>query len=201
MVEQIVEFNDYAQATQQVSFDDSDNNELSYHHKVPSIINDLDWDDVTQLIHQMDAKPGMSFNARQMARQHKQKILTMRRQLAKEKLIMRASYKGYSFHTYSANQFQQRALNYIEKTGIYHFINTINPSDPKISHQCLNEMIQQVDTTLNNLLASKSITDAQYVLMRPQRSIIRLNYLHFVPDTSKVCIFLWPFLQLFSSVL
>jgi hypothetical protein len=188
MVEQILEFNDYSQ-TQNNFIDASNDNyneELSYHHQVPSILDDLDWNDITQMIHEMDSMPAMSSNARQMARLHKEKIMSMRHKLSKEKLIMRASYKGYSFHTYSATEFQQKASKYIKETGIYKFINEVNPKNPKVSQKCLNEIIERVDITLKHLLYCKSITDAHYLFMNPQRSIVLLNYLHFVPDTYKV---------------
>ena len=48
--------------------------ELSYHHKVPSVLDDLDWNDTTQMIHNMDSMPGMNLHSRQMARLHKQTI-------------------------------------------------------------------------------------------------------------------------------
>ena len=188
MVEQLIEYEgnlglqeDFTNASNQVD------SELSYHHKVPSVLDDLDWNDTTQMIHNMDSMPGMDLHSRQMARLHKQKIFSMRHQLSKEKLIMRASYKGYSFHTYSVKEFQQKASGYIGKTGIYKFINDVNPKNPKVSQKCLKDVIQRVDTTLKSLLHCKSINDTHYILIHPKRSIIRLNYLHFVPDTYKVC--------------
>jgi hypothetical protein len=188
MVERLIEYEgNLASQEDFTNASNEDDSKLSYHHKVPSVLDDLDWNDITQMIHNMDSMPSMNLHARQMARLHKQKILSMRHKLSKEKLMMRASYKGYSFHTYSAKEFQQKASNYIEKTGIYKFINDVNPNNPKVSQKCLKEVIERVDTTLNDLLHCKSITDTHYLLMHPKRSIIRLNYLHFVPDTYKVC--------------
>jgi hypothetical protein len=188
MVERLIEYEGNLACQEDfTNVSNEDDSKLSYHHKVPSVLDDLDWNDITQMIHNMDSMPSMNLHARQMARLHKQKILSMRHKLSKEKLMMRASYKGYSFHTYSAKEFQQKASNYIEKTGIYKFINDVNPNNPKVSQKCLKEVIERVDTTLNDLLHCKSITDTHYLLMHPKRSIIRLNYLHFVPDTYKVC--------------
>jgi hypothetical protein len=152
---------------------------------------------MTEMIHGMDSKPGMSSHAYQMAQQHKQKFLSMQRKLSKEKLIMRASYKGYSFRAYLAQEFEQKASNYIQKTGIYNFINVINPFNPKVSQKYLSNVIERVNTILNNLLRCKSITDAQHILIQPKRSIVRLNYLYFVPDTYQVC-FSFIFCNLFS---
>lgn len=188
MVEQIIEFNNGLE-TQDSCIDACDNsNELSYHHKVPSVLDDLDWNDVTKLIHSMDLESRMSLNARHLAQQHKRKILSMQHKLTKKKkLTMRASYKGYSFHTYPTKEFQRKSSNYINETGIYNFINEVDSTDPKVSQVCLGNILKQVDSTLNDLLHSELIIDAQYLLMYPERSIVRLNYLHFVPDTHKVC--------------
>ncbi|CAF2717588.1 unnamed protein product [Rotaria sp. Silwood2] len=184
MVEQILEFNNDLQI-QDNFIDPLDDNELSHHHKVPSILDEHDWNDMAQIIQNMDSKPGMTFAARQFAQQHKRNILSLRHQLTEEKLIMRASYKGYSFHTYPAKEYQQKSSNYIKQLGIYKFINDVKSTNPKVSQQCLKNIIQEVNTTLNMLLNSKNISDQQYVLMHPNSSIIRLNYLHFVPDTTK----------------
>ena len=53
-------------------------NELSVHHQIPHILQDLDWNDETALIQCMDAGP-RSEHARQLAQLHKQMILFKRR--------------------------------------------------------------------------------------------------------------------------
>jgi hypothetical protein len=187
MVERIIELSKNGDVQTQDDFgDDDDDNELSYHHRVPSILDELDWNDITELIDGMDAKPGMSLLERQLARMHKNTILSMRRQLTQKKHVMRASYKGYSFHTYAAKEFEEKSSNYIKNTGIYTCIDEVDPKNPEVSQRCLMNIVQQVDTTLQDLLHSKSISDRQYVLMHPKRSIVRLNYLHFVPDRYQV---------------
>ncbi|CAF3021136.1 unnamed protein product [Rotaria socialis] len=185
MVEHIMKFIKDLQIKDD-SINTSNDNELSHHHKVPRVLGDLDWNDITDMIHNLDSHTEMSDNARQEAQQHKQTILSIQSNLAKEKRIMRASYKGYSFHTYAAKRFQQKASNYIKTTGIYNMINEVDRTNPEVSQQCLNNIIKDIEMTLNTLLGSKLITDPQYLLMYPQlRSTIRLNYLHFVPDTCK----------------
>ncbi|CAF2717648.1 unnamed protein product [Rotaria sp. Silwood2] len=181
MVEQILKFNTPFQG-QDVSNDASFNNDLSHHHKVPSLLGDCDWNDITELIHKMDSQPNMTFIECMMAELHKNTILSMRRQMQKENLIMLASYKGYSFHKYPAKQFQEKASNYMKEADIYKLINDVNPKNPTVSQSCLKTIFKTLDTTLIKLLRSKAITDAQFVLMHPQKSIIRLSYLYFVPD-------------------
>ncbi|CAF1279231.1 unnamed protein product [Rotaria sordida] len=184
MVEHILEYNNDFQI-QNIDNDLSDGNELSYHHKVHSIFEYYDWDEIIKIIDHMNSKANMTFVAREIAQVQKENILSMRRYLKKEKLIMRASYEGYSFHTYLAKEFQEKASNYIQQSGIYQFINEIDIKNSTISHNCLNNIIQEVETTLNQLLYSKSINYYQYVFMDPKRIHIQLNYLHFVPDTSE----------------
>ena len=87
MVEQFIEYEgNLALEENFTNASNEDDSELSYHHKVPSVVDDLDWNDITQMIHNMDSMPGMNFHARQMARLHKQKMLSMRNKLSKEKL-------------------------------------------------------------------------------------------------------------------
>ncbi|CAF3127098.1 unnamed protein product [Rotaria sp. Silwood2] len=181
MVEEILEARADFQAEENFIFDPTEN-ELSFHHRVPSTLDDYDWDDITNVIHHMDTNPYVTEADRQIAKQQKQNILSMRDRLSKEKLIIRASYKGYSFSTYLASQFEQISTNYITQSGTYKFIDDINPTNPIVSQNCLQNMIQKIDATLNMLFVSKLITDQQYILMHPKRSTIQLNYLHFVPD-------------------
>ena len=189
MVEQIIEYEDDLQL-QENFVDISDYDELSYHHKVPNILDELDWNDMTDMIRSMDSEPGINLVAHEQVRYHRKNILSIRRKFVKEKLIMRATYKDYSSYITSASKFQHKSLEYIKQTDIYIFLNNINPTNPTnptISQQCLHEIIEQVDTTLNNLHRCKSITDRQCILMYPNLSCVQLNYLYFVPDIHEVC--------------
>lgn len=190
MVEEFLEFIDDDIQTQDGFYNSYDDNELSYHHKVPDILDNRDWNDMTDIIRTMDSEPGMSLSARQQAKYHKNNLLSIRRKLVKENLIVRTIYKGYSSYIGSANEFQQKSSKYIKQIGIYLFINNVNPRNPSVSQQCLNNIIKQVVITFNYLLSSKLISNKQCILMYPNLSCIRLNYLYFVPDTSKVCYFL-----------
>jgi len=107
--------------------------------------------------------------------------------LAKEKLIVRTVYKGYSSYIGSANEFQEKSAKYIHEMGIYMFIDNVNPRNPIVSQHCLKTIMKQVERTLKDLFSSKSISHRQYILMHPNLSCVQLNYLYFVPDTSKVC--------------
>ena len=162
-----------------------DDDELSFHHQVPHIFRDVDWNDVAALIDRLDSGP-MSEPARHLAQQQKQTILFKRRQLVNEKLVMRPSFKGYSFHTYPAREFERKSSEYLEqREDTYRLVQNINATSPNVSQQCLTDIVRRVETTLQELLCCKLITDQQYAWMQPRRSDIRLNYLCFVPDTYK----------------
>ena len=58
--------------------------------------------------------PGsMSEQPRQLTQLHKHTILSRRLRLARDELFMRASYKGCSFHTYSASEFERKSAEYL----------------------------------------------------------------------------------------
>lgn len=165
--------------------------ELSFHHQVPPVFRDPDWKEVTELLDRMDSGP-MSEYARQVVQQHKQTILSKRRQLANEKWVMRASYKDHSFHTYSASQFERKSSAYLQqKSEIYRLVQTIDATNLVGSQHCLADMVRRVETTLKELLCCKLITDPQYRAMHPNRIQVQMNYLYFVPSTHRVCIYLF----------
>ena len=64
--------------------EDEDDDELSFHHQVPHIFRDLDWNDMAALMDRLDSGP-ISEPTRHLAQQQKQTILFKRRQLTNEK--------------------------------------------------------------------------------------------------------------------
>jgi hypothetical protein len=190
MVEQTVDFDGDIDEQQDGSIDDSDNDEeLSFHHQVSSVFRDRDWNELTELIDRMDAGP-MSEQARQVAQQHKQTVLSKRRQLVNENLVMRASYKDHSFHMYPASEFEQKSSAYLQqKSETYRLVQTIDAINPVASQHCLADTVRRVETTLKELLCCKLITDPHYLVMHPNRMQVQMNYLYFVPNTHRVCIY------------
>jgi len=190
MVERIIEsaYNDINNMQEEQDnniFNELENNELSFHHKVHDIIQDVDWNDMPALIDRLDAGP-MSEDARQMAQFHKHTILSVRQKLIDKNLIMRASYNSHTFHEYPASDFKRKSFEYIRQSSIYKFIEKINEMNPIVSQTCLTNIVEQVEHTLEDLLCSKLITARQYIHMRVNRSYVQLNYLYFVPDTDQV---------------
>lgn len=186
MVEHIVEFDDGVDEQTDNFMNDSDEDELSFHHRVPQVLRDQDWNDVDELVEHMH--PGsMDEHARQLTELHKHTILSKRRQLARDKLVMRASYKGHSYHAYPASDFERKSCEYLQqKRHVYTLVQAIDPTNPEVSQRCLADIVNQVATTLKDLLDAKFITDRHYVLMYTSRLYVQMNYLYFVPDTHQV---------------
>ncbi|CAF1379458.1 unnamed protein product [Rotaria sordida] len=73
----------------------------------------------------------------------------------------------------------------MNQTSCYSFIFKLSRNYPTASQNRLAKILERVETTLNNLFQSKSITEAQYMAMKIDRSTVRTNYLYFVSDTHK----------------
>ncbi|CAF1434591.1 unnamed protein product [Adineta steineri] len=71
------------------------------------------------------------------------------------------------------------------QTNCYSFLFKLSRSYPHASQNRLANIVDRVETTLNNLFHSKSITETQYNLMKINRTSVRMNYLYFVSQTHK----------------
>lgn len=183
------------------------NEDLSIHHKVPLILQNKDWDELTDMICQMDSGP-MNQEEREIAQRIKQSLLSARDKLKRNKIILRASYKGDTFHMFKQKDFQQNVSNYMKQMGIYSHIHKLEGyKSETITQKCLLNIVDQVETTLYDLFRSKHLTKFQYNCMDINRAQVQLNYLYFVPETDKVNISYFIFdsdflllLLFFSSV-
>jgi hypothetical protein len=172
------------QENYQTDFDDE---QLSIHHRVPMVLQTMDWNDLTDYIRDMDSGP-MSQQSREEARREKQTLLSIRHKLKRNNTILRGAYKGNGFHFYQANDFRRKAANYMSQMDIYSLIRKLNGRNPKhITQNCLLNIVNRVETTLDDLCRSKSLTEFQHTCMNPSRAQVQLNYLYFVPETDKVC--------------
>ncbi|CAF4758964.1 unnamed protein product, partial [Rotaria sp. Silwood2] len=123
---------------------------------------------------------------REKARQNKEKLQAIRRDLAEKNLILRPSYQGNGFHLYTINEFQQKVSNFMTQTDIYSFIKKLTYPNWDASQQYLATIVDQVETTLDNLFHSQQISKVQHWRMRIHRSFVRMNYLYFVADIREV---------------
>jgi len=172
--------------------DDHDYNEITHHHYESPNLRDHDWWKVPYYINDMDQIPTNRYE-RQQASHAKDELLSIRRHLGIHNLILRPAYKGTGYHLYSASDFQQKVSQFMTRTDIYSLVYKLSRSYPNSSQKCLANIVDRVETILNNLFHSKCITEAQYMKMNINRSMVRMHYLYFVADTYKVCLHSLPF--------
>jgi hypothetical protein len=177
--------------------DDDDDKEITYHHKEPSNLKNLDWYQVPHFVWDITWQPTNRHVHREL-HYYKEKIRSIRRQLADDNLILRPIYKGIGYHLDSIHIFQRKVSEFIAQTSCYSFVSNLSRFYSHPSHHRLADIVEQVETTLDNLFHSKSITETQYKMMKIDRTLVRMNYLYFVSETHKVCIFILLF---FSYIL
>ena len=168
---------------------DIDDEDLSFHHRAPRDLDNMDWNDLTDVIRALDSGP-MDEQSRALARQYQQNLLSIRHKLQRNNAIVRGSYRGNSVHTYRAKDFHRKAGTYMRQMGIYSLIRKLSGRYPEhITQNCLANIVERVKTTLDDLYRSRSLTEFQLTCMDLGRAQVQLNYLYFVPDTDMVCLF------------
>ncbi|CAF4610173.1 unnamed protein product, partial [Rotaria socialis] len=110
-------------------------------------LKNFDWCDVPTFIHSMDQGP-MSLYDRQKTRETKEQILNIKSRLAQENCILIPLYKNNGFHLCKNNEYQQKASDFMTKTGIYSLTNKLVDPYTDASKKCLAEVVDQVQTTL-----------------------------------------------------
>ncbi len=178
------------------SDDDDDDKEITYHHKEPSNLKNRDWYDVPSFVWDISWAPLPNRHVYREFSYYKDKIRSIRRRLANDNLILRPIYKDIGYHLDSIHTFQTKVSEFMAQASCYSFVCKLSRSYPYGSQTRLAEIVKTVETTLDNLFHSKSITEAQYKMMKIDRTLVRMNYLYFVSETHKVCIL---FVLLFLS--
>ena len=168
--------------------DDNGDDEITHHHYESPNLKDLDWWKVPFYIDDMDRTPTNRYE-RQKASRDKHELISIRRHLRINNLVLRPAYKSTGYHVYSASDFQRKVSQFIKQTDVYSLVHKISQSYPDSSQRCLANIVDRVETTLKNLFHSKCISEAQYMKMNVNRSMVRMHYLYFVADTYKVCFF------------
>ncbi|CAF3931569.1 unnamed protein product [Rotaria sp. Silwood2] len=167
------------------SSEDENDGHVSDHHRETPIFQNLDCCDVPDFISSME-EGSMNRYDREKARQNKEKFQAIRRDLVEKNLILRPSYQGNGFHLYTINEFQQKVSHFMTQTDIYSFIKKLTYPNGDASQQYLATIVDQVETTLDNLFHSQQISKVQHWRMRINRSFVRMNYLYFVADIREV---------------
>lgn len=169
------------------SDDDHDDVEVSIHHKVHLALQNMDWTDLIDMIYYMDFGL-MDEEKCKEAHNAKELLLSIHYGLKKHKIILRASYKGDGFHAFQAKYFHRKASIYMKKMRVYSVIQQLNGPYPEIiTQRCLANIVDRVETTLDDLYNSKCLSNVQHAMMDIQRAQVQLNYLYFVPEIYKVC--------------
>ncbi|CAF4974343.1 unnamed protein product [Rotaria socialis] len=163
-------------------------------------LKNFDWCDVPTFIHSMDQGP-MSLYDRQKTRETKEQILNIKSRLAQENCILIPLYKNNGFHLCKNNEYQQKASDFMTKTGIYSLTNKLVDPYTDASKKCLADVVDQVQTTLDNLLHSQRLTKQQHSRMSINRSSVRLNYPYFTVDTRNISNILHLFIFMIYLIL
>ena len=156
-----------------------DEGESSFNQDLSRLLQYRHWNISKALIDRMDS-------IEPITREHQEKIRSMQYQLTSETYVLRTSYRGYSFHTYRPSDLERKSSDYVQQTSMYTFFQKISVAQPTVSHECLMNIIERVQTTFNDLLCSKCITYQQYEHMHLHRSDVELSYLFFVVHIEKV---------------
>ncbi|CAF4558298.1 unnamed protein product [Rotaria sp. Silwood2] len=175
--------NDWS-SSDDVSDNDTDDKEITYHHKETSIKKNIYWFDGHYLTDDVYVSSMTRFERRQ-ACYYQEKLQEIGQQLRKENLILQPIYKDIGYHVESKNTFYNKVKQFMYQNKSYSIIFQLSRSSPTVSQNHLAKMVERIETTLNNLLCSKSINERQYMAMKIDRSTVRMNYLYFVSDTHK----------------
>ena len=114
------------------------------------------------------------------ARQELNLVKSIRRKLAKMKLVLRQTDKSLVFHIGQSSDYERKAAEYRAKTQAY----------MELSSNPLNEIFDKVTRLLNNLRSKKQILAWQYKKMMPDRRKVKLGHMYFLPKSHKVVVFL-----------
>ena len=112
------------------------------------------------------------------ARRELRLVRSIRYKLNKYKLILRRTDKSGILHIGQAQDYQQKAVEYRQKTHAYEEL----PTNP------LNETFSKVIQLLNKLQTTNKIKVYQQDKMKPIREKTELAYMYFIPKAHKVII-------------
>ncbi|CAF1599908.1 unnamed protein product [Rotaria magnacalcarata] len=125
------------------------------------------------------------------AKHENQLVLSIQRKLKKANAIIRRTDKSKIFYICSSEEFEQKAIDYMKKTGAYQQItNAINP---------LGNIRHLITNLLDNLKEKKSITNEQWKNMLPNLRNCELPHLYFIPKVHKINVPLRPIMSFKGS--
>ncbi|CAF4264712.1 unnamed protein product [Rotaria sordida] len=98
---------------------EDEGNKLSYHHREPEELKDLDWNALPNFIHHLDYNQ-LKIHERQKAHAENRTLLSIRRKMIADKLICRLPYKGTEYYITSKKNFQQKETDHEKKCSSNH---------------------------------------------------------------------------------
>ena len=167
--------------------DENDDKEITYHHKELPSLKNRNWYYTPHFVGDISWASSANRHVYREFSYYKEKIRSIRRKLANDNLILRHVYKDIGYHLDSIHTFQKKVSEFMTQASYYSFVCKLSRYHPYTSRQRLVDIVKTVETTLNDLFQSKSITEAQYKVMKIDRTLVRMNYLYFVSETHKVC--------------
>jgi len=96
-------------------------------------------------------------------------------------IILRRTDKSKVFHHGSKDDYQQKAFNYMRKTGAY--------EEVKNGRCPLADNLSLVIELLDKLLKNKAINQKQWSTMIPNKDKVELGHLYFLPKPHKVILY------------
>ncbi|CAF4555204.1 unnamed protein product, partial [Rotaria sp. Silwood2] len=145
--------------------DEGDDDEITHHHKEPPYLQNLDWITGPYSLLHVHGEPMNQYDRRK-ACFYREKLLSIRHQLSNDHLILRPRYKETGYHLESIHTFDDKVYKFMTQTGMYSLVYKNSCSYPDGSQNCLAKIVEQVETILDNLHGSNSITEAQYMKMK-----------------------------------
>ena len=95
-------------------------------------------------------------------------------------------YNSNGLYLCELHEMEAKILGHMTRTGAYSFIGELSDDNPTCVRKQLDSIVRHVTTSLNDLLARQCITESQFYQMTVDRSMVRMDYGYFLPDTSKV---------------
>jgi hypothetical protein len=110
------------------------------------------------------------------ARRELRLVRSIRRKLVKYKLLLRQTDKSGVLHIGHACDYERKAAKYRQETGAYE----------ELQENPFSDIIVNATHLLNQMQATKKISEAQRLKMTPTRHKTHLAYMYFLPKPHKV---------------
>ncbi|CAF1316526.1 unnamed protein product [Adineta steineri] len=136
--------------------------------------------------------PDYRLNARSLYSIHKNDIQLIRQLFKEQNRLLLKTYQSNAMYSCTMDEFEQKTSAFIEQTNAYSLIQEFSKTNRHCVRKYLDNLVDTVNTTLDNLLQCQSITSMQYEEMKVLRSKVRLDYLFFLSDTRKIEVSVQP---------